>query len=63
MKAAGYVTYHRGKRGNTPQDIQRHFEHNDYLDDRADRTSGEPGKAVADDAVAFIERHNYSRPL
>ena len=34
MKAAGYETYHHGKRGNTSPAIQALFDHNKYVVDR-----------------------------
>ena len=36
MKAAGYETYHHGKRGNTSPAIQALFDHNKYLTDQQD---------------------------
>lgn len=56
MKAAGYVTYHHGKRGNTAPLIQAKFDVNKYLkDDEAERRSGEPGAEIADDAIAWLK--------
>jgi len=57
MNQAGYVTYHHGKRGNTPIKIQAEFQHNAYLDDDADRTSGYPMRTVADRAIAFLRQY------
>ena len=57
MNQAGYVTYHHGKRGNTPRAIHKEFDHTHYLEDHAVRTSGYPGKVAADDAIAFLKRH------
>src|SRR5712691_9667798 len=55
MKDAGYVTYHHGKKGNTAPLIQAKFEINKYLaNDEAERRSGEPGKEIVDDAIAFV---------
>ena len=34
MKAAGYETYHHGKRGNTSPAIQALFDHNKYVMDQ-----------------------------
>ena len=34
MKAAGYETYHHGKRGNTSPEIQALFDHNKYVVDQ-----------------------------
>jgi arylsulfatase A-like enzyme len=56
MRDAGYVTYHHGKRGNTAPLIQAQFEINKYLkDDLGDRTDGEPGRQIADEAIAFLK--------
>jgi len=57
MNAAGYVTYHHGKRGNTDKWAHGFFDQSHYLNDEADRTSGYPGKPVADDAIAFLREH------
>src|SRR3954462_2633797 len=46
LKAAGFETYHHGKRGNTSPAIQALFDHNKYLNDNEDRTCGEPGKQI-----------------
>ncbi len=56
MRDAGYVTYHHGKRGNTAPLIQAQFEINKYLkDDLGDRTDGEPGRQIVDEAIAFLK--------
>ncbi len=56
MKEAGYVTYHHGKRGNVATEIQAKFDINKYLpNDEAERRSGEPGKVIVDDAIAFLK--------
>jgi len=62
MREAGYETYHHGKRGNTALRIQARFEHNKYLDDNAERLSGEPGKQIVDDAIRFL-RQPRERPV
>ena len=55
MKAAGYVTYHHGKKGNTAPLIQAKFDVNKYLtNDEAERLSGEPGQEIVDDAITFL---------
>jgi len=59
----GYFTYHDGKSGNTPHDIQRDFIQNHYLDDLKDRTSGFPGKAIADAASEFLNRRKQEIPF
>src|SRR5262249_36266333 len=61
---AGYVTYHHGKRGNTPQAIQAHFQVNTYLtDDQQERSSGYPGREIADAAIAFLNERPKDRPF
>lgn len=63
MAAAGYQTYHHGKKGNTAPHIQARFEINKYVDENVERTSGEPGKLIADDAVAFLRQRDAARPF
>ncbi|MBA3312229.1 MAG: sulfatase-like hydrolase/transferase [Planctomycetota bacterium] len=64
MKAAGYETYHHGKRGNTAIEIQKRFDHNKYVsNDEAERRSGEPGKEIVDDAVAFLKDREAAKPF
>jgi arylsulfatase A-like enzyme len=61
---AGYVTYHHGKRGNTPQAIQANFRVNKYLkNDQEERSSGYPGREIADEAVAFLKDRPRDRPF
>lgn len=55
MKAAGYETYHHGKRGNTSPAIQALFDHNKYVNDLEDRTNGEPCQTIVDEAIAFLK--------
>lgn len=65
MKAAGYQTYHHGKRGNTAQAIQAQFEIDKYLkNDEAERRTGEPGREIVDDAITFLaDGRDKSRPF
>jgi arylsulfatase A-like enzyme len=64
LKDAGYQTYHHGKRGNTALLIQEKFEINKYLrNDLAERNSGEPGREIADAAIAFLKTRNDARPF
>lgn len=63
LKAAGYETYHHGKRGNTSPAIQALFDHNQYVNDQEDRTSGEPAKTIVDAAIDFLQRRDNQRPL
>jgi arylsulfatase A-like enzyme len=63
MKDAGYETYHQGKRGNSALLIQALFDHNLYINENLDRTSGEPGKMIADDVVKFLKERKNERPF
>jgi arylsulfatase A-like enzyme len=64
FNAAGYITYHHGKRGNTPQAIQKEFAHNQYLaNDAKERTSGHPGKEIADPALKFLRDWKRDKPF
>src|SRR5579864_234726 len=50
MRSAGYLTYHHGKRGNSPHQIHKDFDQSHYLsDDDKERRSGHPGREIADD--------------
>jgi arylsulfatase A-like enzyme len=62
MKAAGYETYHHGKRGNTSPAIQALFDHNKYVVDLEDRTNGEPAKQIVDEAIDFLKGRNREQP-
>jgi arylsulfatase A-like enzyme len=66
LRAAGYDTYHHGKRGNTPHAIQERFERNRYLaNDEKERRSGYPGREIADEAVRYLRgrRGGADRPF
>jgi arylsulfatase A-like enzyme len=63
FRQAGYVTYHYGKWGNVPVELQKNFEHNHYLDDVKDRTGGYPGKTIADHATEFLRNRDRSKPF
>jgi arylsulfatase A-like enzyme len=63
LNDAGYETWHYGKRGNTAIKIQERFEHNRYLDDEADRTTGEPGKTIVDAGINFLADRDRQRPF
>ena len=63
LKAAGYETYHHGKRGNTSPAIQALFDHNQYVNDQEDRTNGEPGKTIIDTAIQFLKQRRDERPI
>jgi arylsulfatase A-like enzyme len=63
LRSAGYLTYHHGKRGNTAPLIEARFEINKYLDDDdIERKSGEPGKVIVDQAIAFLRANKDPRP-
>jgi arylsulfatase A-like enzyme len=63
MKAAGYETYHHGKRGNTSPAIQALFDHNKYVVDQEDRTSGEPCRTIVDEAIGFLKGRPKDKPV
>jgi arylsulfatase A-like enzyme len=64
MKAAGYETYHHGKRGNSATAIQAQFDHNQYVNDQADRESGEPCRTIVNEAIDFLgERKRDDKPV
>lgn len=63
MEAAGYETFHEGKRGNSALKIQAKFQINRYINEVAERENGEPGKEIADDAIAFLRGRSGDRPF
>jgi arylsulfatase A-like enzyme len=64
LKAAGYDTYHHGKRGNTATLIQAKFDVNKYLaSDEAERKSGEPGREIADAAIDYWKARSKEKPF
>jgi len=63
MKAAGYETYHHGKRGNTSPAIQALFDHNKYVVDNDDRTNGEPCQTIVDEAIGFLKARSREKPV
>ena len=63
MKALGYETYHHGKIGNVAKLIHKRFDHSAYVDHREERLSGEPGKKIVDDAIAFVNNRDSSKPF
>ncbi len=63
LKAAGYFTYHHGKRGNVARAIHTRFDRSQYLDDdERERTSGEPGHTIVDSAIEFIDSYRATTP-
>jgi arylsulfatase A-like enzyme len=64
LQAAGYETYHHGKKGNTAPLIQAKFQHNKYLqNDQQERQSGQPGQEIANDAIQFLKGRDASKPF
>jgi len=63
MKAAGYETYHHGKRGNTSPAIQALFDHNKYVVDLADRTNGQPSQTIVNEAIDFLKSRDKNKPV
>ncbi len=61
MNEAGYVSFHYGKTGNTDKEVQKCFTYSDYLNDQAVRTSGRPGKVLADGAIDFLRGHKKDK--
>ena len=60
LRDAGYLTYHHGKRGNTPLNIQAKFEINKYVtNDQAERQRGEPGQEIVDAAVTAFQYSSW----
>lgn len=55
MRAAGYETWHIGKRGNTAQTYHKAFHHSSYLEDQKDRMSGHHGRTAANRVIAFLK--------
>lgn len=60
---AGYESFHCGKRGNVAVEIEKLFQTSSYLDDQKERTSGQPGKAVVDRAIEWLDQRNRSKPF
>lgn len=63
LKAAGYETYHHGKRGNTSPAIQALFDHNKYVADQEARTNGEPCQSIVDEAIDFLKGRQREKPV
>ncbi|MGQ9650528.1 MAG: sulfatase-like hydrolase/transferase [Phycisphaerae bacterium] len=63
MKQAGYFTYHHGKRGNNAVLIQKLFDVDKYVDEGQERKSGEPGKAIVDEAIVFLKNRPADKPF
>ncbi|HUT24768.1 MAG TPA: sulfatase-like hydrolase/transferase, partial [Sumerlaeia bacterium] len=62
MNAAGYVSYHLGKRGNTDQESHQSFAHNHYLEpkDIDVLREGRPGRQLADRSIQFLRDYMQS---
>ena len=63
MKAAGYETYHHGKKGNTARLIHERFDHSKYVIHHNTFKSVEPGKIVVDEAVDFLTSRSEEKPF
>lgn len=64
LRAAGYETYHYGKRQNGPTGIYKDFEHEKFLiDETKERLAGYPGREIADAAIEFLKTRDKSRPF
>jgi len=59
----GYATYHHGKRGNTATAIQKLFQVDKYVDDERDRTVGEPGREIVDQAIDYLRTRDAKQPF
>jgi arylsulfatase A-like enzyme len=64
MKAAGYQTYHASKKQNVALEIEKRFDSfNPLPDDEKARRSGQPGKAIVDGAIDFLEKRDPEKPF
>lgn len=63
MNAAGYESYHHGKRGNTDRAVHKSFTHSHYLNDGEVRKSGRPGETIANDAIQFLRARDKAKPF
>jgi arylsulfatase A-like enzyme len=64
FKQAGYVTYHQGKKGNSALLVQGQFEINKYVaNDDIDRTNGEAGQQIVNEAIEFLTAKKDERPF
>ncbi len=63
LNEAGYETYHHGKKGNEDNAVHKFFTHSHYLPQGDDRTSGFPGKTIADDAIAVLRERKREKPF
>ena len=61
FREQGYLTYHHGKKGNTPLPLQARFEIERYIEEHQSRLSGRPAVEIADAAVEFLE-HRAALP-
>ena len=63
LGAAGYETYHHGKKGNTATLLHGRFDHTKYLsDDHQVRMSGQPGREIVDAALDFLTTREDAKP-
>ena len=62
LGAAGYETYHHGKKGNTAELLHGRFDHSRYLsNDHGVRMSGEPGEEIVNGRPP-LHREPHGRP-
>ena len=64
LNAAGYETYHHGKKGNTATLLHERFTHSKYLsNDHGVRMSGQPGQEIVDAAMNFLGSRSGDKPF
>lgn len=60
---AGYATFHIGKRGNTPHELHKAFDHSSYLKDQEERAGGYSGRTEVNAAIEFLEQRPEDKPF
>jgi arylsulfatase A-like enzyme len=63
LHAAGYQSYHHGKKGNVAVEIEKRFDSVNYLADDKERRSGQPGKTVVDGVIRFLDKRDPKKPF
>lgn len=63
FRDAGYLTCHIGKEGASAPLLQARFEINRYVDKDVERTSGEPGRLVAEEAIRVLREKPAEQPI
>ncbi len=51
------------QRSNTAVPIQAQFEHNNYINEDQARKSGQPGREITEQALAFLDKRDAQRPF